>query len=941
MSSGSTTLREPAVAPGAKAKPDKKARASTAKVDGDKKSGDKKKDKPPKKKRPLWQRLMFWGGVGIVGLMVAAVSTVAIVFWIYGRDPNLPDYRKLSDYHPRQVTTIVDAEGQRIAELFGRTLEEQEELKRQLDNPALTDEQRRSLQKKLDEAKKDKNERRTFVEFDKVPRLVVDAFVAAEDNSFWTHGGVDYWGMFRAFYQNLRAGKTTQGASTITQQVVKNLLLTPERTFKRKIQEIILARRLESALTKEEIITIYMNEIYFGHQRYGVQEAARYYFAKDVAQLNAGEAAILAAIPKEPETYANSLQILRNVPKGAKPTPEQLKKAERVKARQIYVLNQMVEGGTLTAEAAQKWIDEPMRIAPNPFPRMDSAPEWREMVRKELMAEKCKSDVETCPEGESFLDSGAMIKTTLDGKLQASAQRALQKHLRAFDKRHKHAAPIRKVSAKKIDDEIAKLAKARGTGSLSLSKPYEAVVLEVHDDDKNPIGGEVVVDLGNYRAALVLGGSDDERFNPPVTQNVPASFKKAMGLGDGDPAPLAPSARFHPGDVLEVVALADPKDGKKTVKHADHRVVWPASAEGAIVVIDVHTRKVRALVGGYSTRRAGFNRASMAHRQPGSSFKPFVYAAAIDRGADKGRDEGNTEYEFTAATRRNDAPENDRGYTPKNYETGSFEGPVLLRHALAKSINTVSVILTERVGAARIAELAKKMGISSKLPSTNSIALGSGEVTPLEMTNAVATLAAGGVAAPPRFIDEIDGVATQAAPGEQVLRPEVAYVVTNMMESVVKSGTGHLAKELGIPVAGKTGTSNDARDVWFIGMTPDYVIGVWVGYDAPKPMGKETGGGTAVPIFIDVAKSMNLKKKEFPRPAKVVEKKIDKATGLLPAPGAAKDTIMPEVFVEGTEPTKEADPKDAKTEANQTESEYEDKKPPEKKDKTDGDDEDR
>jgi penicillin-binding protein 1A len=344
-------------------------------------------------------------------------------------------------------------------------------------------------------------------------------------------------------------------------------------------------------------------------------------------------------------------------------------------------------------------------------------------------------------------------------------------------------------------------------------------------------------------------------------------------------------------------------------------VVFAPGAEGAVVIIDVKSRKVRALVGGYASKVAGFNRATMAHRQPGSSFKPFVYATAIDSGL------------YTPASIVNDTQESFREFPewmPKNYETGKFEGPVRLRYALSKSINSVSLQLTYAVKAQSIVTLANRLGIASKLLPEMSIALGSNEVTPLEITNAVTSLAAGGIVAEPQFVDAVNGKSTPAPVGEQVLRPEVAYVVLDMMRSVINEGTAYLAAALKIPIAGKTGTSNDAKDTWFLGLTPDYAIGVWVGYDDNRSMGHETGGSIAVPIYVEIMKQMDQPAKPFARPAHVVELTIDKKTGLVAPDGALKGTTMTEVFVEGTQPTEVAPMLDDVTEENKTKGEYED-----------------
>ncbi|HWJ55799.1 MAG TPA: transglycosylase domain-containing protein, partial [Vicinamibacterales bacterium] len=423
-----------------------------------------------------WSAVIKW--LAILGVASAALvaATAAFVFWMYGRDPHLPDYQTLADYHPKQVTVITDGNDRRIGEIY--------------------------------------SERRTVVPYDKVPPIVVDAFVAAEDNSFWTHRGVDYWGMFRALVMNLRAGHTRQGASTITQQVVKTFLLTPERTFRRKIQEIILARRLESSLTKQEIMTLYMNQIYFGHGRYGVEEAARFYFGKHVGELNIGEAAMLAGLPQSPENISPR------------------KNPKRAKERQTYVLNQLAAMQKITVAEAQKWIDAPIRVVDRPFPELGSAPEWVEIARRELVKRFAGNA------DESALDrAGATVRTTLDPSLQAVAQKALQSGLRAVDKRHGIGRPVRNVKPDKIEAEIAKLAKRLPRGGPVAKEIYEAVVTHVSDEDR-----ELVIDLGDYPAAIVLGGEDDARFNAP----------------DSNGKTRSPSERFKPGDVVSVMLAAAP-----------------------------------------------------------------------------------------------------------------------------------------------------------------------------------------------------------------------------------------------------------------------------------------------------------------------------------------------------------------------------------------------
>ena len=766
-----------------------------------------------KPRRRRWLTVLKWSAIAAAVCAILLVGTVAFVFWMYGRDPNLPAISTLGEYHPKQVIKIYDANDRLVGELLG--------------------------------PHKDK-ERRTYVPYDKIPPMVVDAFVAAEDNRYWTHAGVDYWGMFRAFLTNLRSGKAKQGASTITQQVVKTFLLTPEKTFKRKIQEIILARRLEKTLTKQEIVTLYMNQIYFGNQRYGVQEAGRFYFGKDVDQLTVGEAAVLAGLPQRPEELAPN-----------RPTNQ-----KAAKVRQVYVLNQLVEMGKLPAAEAQQWIDAPIQVVKTPFPDLGSAPEWVDLVKEELVEDL---------KDERVLDTlGGTVRTTLDPVMQQNAQLALQRGLRTVDKRRHTGRPKRNLKPDKVEPYLEALAKKLGKGPVA-REVYDAVVTAVHDEDR-----ELEVDLGGWKAGIVLAGEEDARFNPPDDQG---KVKQ-------------PSERFKVGDVVEV-ATAPPSAPK--AKHATRRIAFAPGPEGAVVILEVKTRKVRALVGGYSSKRGEFNRATMALRQPGSSFKPFVYAAAIEaKKATAGGQPGGGSYI--------DSADEYKTWRPKNYDN-TFAGRMLARQALAKSVNTIAIRVTHDVTPTAVAELAEQMGIQHKLPREMALSLGAGEVTPLEMTNAIASFAAGGETAKPKFIEAINGKPTAPSVTKQVLSKQTAYIVTDMMKSVVTSGTGYLAQALKVPIAGKTGTSNDEKDTWFVGMTPDYVIGVWVGYDDPRSMPGEAGGKTAVPVFVDLAKTMNLPGKQFSRPSGILDVKIDRETGDLAPDGAPKNTMMTELYLEGTQPT--------------------------------------
>ncbi len=754
-----------------------------------------------------------WGAIGGLALAAILSATLALLFWIYGRDPKLPKIGKLSDYDPPQVSRVVTKDGAVIGEIY--------------------------------------SQRRTFVGFDQIPKPVIHAFISAEDNKFFEHEGIDYVGMVRALLVNIKSGENKQGASTITQQVVKNLLLSREKTFKRKIQEIILARRLENTLSKEEILALYANEIFFGHGRYGVEEAARFYFGKHVRDINVGEAAVLAGLPKGPNLYS----------------PKKPENRERAKQRQIYVLEQMVRNGYLSTAEAQKWIDEPIKVIADPYPLIGSAPEWVELARQEIAQVYGADKVDKI---------GVEVEVTMDVEIQKLAQDALRRGLREIDKRQHWGHPLKKIKPDKIDLEVASLAHGLPRGGPKAGAVYRAVVRQV-DDAAN----EMVVDLGEWKASVLLGGPGDARYNP-----------------DGK----KPSERFAPGYVIQVmlpatgpaaIAVAGESRAPKLTQRSVDLARGP---EGAVVVIEPATRRVLAVVGGYDTGAAAFNRAVQAKRQAGSTFKPIVFAAAIDGG------------EFTPASIVNDAPEVFDLWKPENYKKGKFEGPVRLRYALAKSINTVAIRVTYDVGPERVAEIAHALGIESTLPTTLSLALGSGEVTPLELTNAFTTLAAGGRAASPSIVAKVGGKEVARPQPRQAIRPEVAYVVTNMMQSVITEGTGGKAASLGLDIAGKTGTSNDSRDAWFIGFSSGVAVGVWMGFDDfSRPLGSgESGSTSAVPVFIDIMKAIGKKSDHFERPQGVVDASIDKATGLLAPEGAPAGSSYTEVFVAGTVPTEVA-----------------------------------
>ncbi len=761
-------------------------------------SKKKKKEKP----RTWWSYLRWLVLASlVVGACISALG--ALVLFTVAKDPSLPNIASLADYQPLQVTRVFSKDGQTIGEVY--------------------------------------DERRTYVSLDAVPPLVVNAFVAAEDADFHRHEGIDYWGMLRAVIVNVKSGRKKQGASTITQQVVKTFLLSPERTYKRKLQEVVLARRLERSLNKDEILELYLNQIYFGHRRYGIQEAAKFYYGKDVSELNIGEAAMLAALPKAPENIS----------------PKKERNKERAKNRQTYVLQQMVEHGYLDKAEADTWIAEPLVTLKNPFPSYGIAPEWVDMARRQLEKQFGV---------EAISSLGARVTTTLDTEVQKKAQAALEEGLRAVDATNKYGRALDFIRPSNRAAILKRYSRKRKGKPPLPGKSYKGIVTKISDEAK-----EMVVDLGGWKGSVILGEKGDSRYNP-----------------EG----LMPSKRFRVGDAV-LVRLSDRK--RKLSLHTN-ALRLSEGPQGAVVIIRPEDRHVIAMVGGYNMQVADFNRATMAKRQPGSTFKPIAYAAAI-----RAR-------KFTAGSIVNDVPDvyNDVSdkYKPQNYTKGEYAGPVRLRTALARSINTVAIRVVNDVGPGRVADVARLLGIRSRLPETLSLALGAGEVTLLELTNAFASFVNLGKTGQPQFLHSLNGTPINTIPQKQGISPQVAYIVLDMMRSVVRGGTASKASALGLDVAGKTGTSNDGRDAWFVGLTPEYSIGVWIGFDDYRPIGRgATGGKAALPVFISIAKALGLEKKRFTRPSGLSGARIDKKTGLLAAPGVKDSTSYMELFLPGTAPS--------------------------------------
>lgn len=762
-----------------------------------------------KPRRSLPLRLLKWLAVLTLLGAVAGVVGVAGIFWFYGRD--LPDLRSIDDYRPKQVSRVYAAGGELI-DLW-------------------TDEDLIY---------------RTVLPFEEIPQVMREAVLAAEDADFYSHRGVDFPGVMRAIWSNVRHGSMRQGFSSITQQVVKNLILSPERALRRKVQEVILAVRLEDHLGKDEILALYLNEVYFGGNRYGVEEAAQYYFGHSVREVTLPEAALLAGLLPSPARY------------------NPFEHPERALERREYVLGQMWQKGFIEESAYRTAMEAPLELARNAYPDRGAAPHFVQAVRRQLVAQLGDEVVTT---------GGLVVETTVDLAHQRAAEEALRDALEAYDERHDVYDPERRLGD---DDEAIASFRRRFDPSEGLGEgdAVEAVVLEVGDD------------------TLRLGLGDLEvTFTPQPLRRVTRGEPLASRYSRGDVLSLVAGARIG-GEALR----ADPSA-------AGLRLV--SGPEAAFVAIDPSNRHVLALVGAYDFRTSHFDRATQARRQTGSAFKPFIYAAALARGL------------VTPASLVHDEPTpfrlpGGRSWNPQNSD-GEYLGRIPLRTALARSRNVVSVRLLNEVGVPFAEEIARAAGIETPLVDNLTAALGSTEIPVLELVNAYATLAAGGLVAEPILVTRVTDSAGNVLidntyEPRRGLDPALAYIVTDLMTSVVERGTATDARALGRPAAGKTGTTNEARDAWFVGFVPQLVAGGWVGYDDLTPLGRrEYGGRAALPMWLGYMQEAleDVPVRDFgPPPAGVVVRRVDPATGLLAAPGAREG--VDELFIEGTEPTRYA-----------------------------------
>src|SRR5437868_1976448 len=792
--------------------------------------------------RLLVRFMGFLFAAGTVMFLVG-VGAVAGAIWHFSKD--LPDYSQLQNYEPPVMTRIHAVDGSLLGEYA--------------------------------------KERRLYLPIQAVPKLVINAFLAAEDKNFYEHGGIDYTGMARAgvvYIQNYGSNRRPQGASTITQQVAKNFLLTNEVSFARKIKEALLAMRIEKTYSKDKILELYLNEIYLGLGAYGIAAASLVYFDKSVNELTISEAAYLAALPKMPA----SLHPVRN--------------RARAIERRNYVIDRLQENGWIKQADADKARKEPLVVAG----RSNAA----HTFAGEYFAEEVRRDIFERYGEKKLYEGGLSVRTTLDPKIQVMARKTMVAGLVNYDEQQGYRGAMSKLDIS--GDWGVKLAEIK---SLSDISPWRmAVVLETSDQSAR-IGFQPNRELG--------GAVSKQRETGLITLDGVKWAKAATGAAKGRAA-SAVSQVLQPGDVI----YADPlyKDG--TAVEGQYRLRQIPEVSGAMVVMDPWTGRVLAMVGGFSFDQSQFNRATQAYRQPGSSFKPLVYSSALDNG-------------YTPSTVVVDAPiEIDQGqgagvWRPENYSTGKYYGPQTLRNALQKSLNTVTVRLAQDIGMPLIGEYAKRFGVYDELPNYLSYALGAGETTVMRMVTAYSMFANGGRRVKSTLIDRIQdryghtifkhdqrecrgcdaagGWKNQNEPQlvdrrEQVLDAMTAYQITSMMEGVVQGGTATILKEVGKPIAGKTGTTNDEKDAWFIGFSPDIAVGVYIGYDKPRHLGKgATGGHLAAPIVKDFLKLALADKPPIPFkvPAGIKLVRVDSKSGMRAGAYDGRGTIL-EAFKPGTAP---------------------------------------
>ncbi len=742
----------------------------------------------------------------LVGLLhlafVVAILGFAVVlfgFWFYGRD--LPGLARLADYEPPIVSRVYAGDGRLIGEFA--------------------------------------TEKRIFVPYKLIPKTVVHAFISAEDQRFFSHRGVDLIGTIRAGFTTagsyLTGGSRVVGGSTITQQVAKNFFFTSEKTLKRKIREIILAMRIESALSKERILELYLNEIFLGNRAYGVAAAAQTYFNKPLRDLSIAEAAMLAGLPQAPSRY------------------NPFKNPKSARARRGYVVQRMLADGYIGADEARLARQAPLGLVGQETRTSVGAEYFVEELRRELIAKYGE---------EKMKKGGYSVRSTLDPELQKYADEALRKGLVAYDRRHGYRGPVAQLPEK----YGARWAEGWRKKLSGVERPAGAAAWPL----------AVVLKTEAKRAAI--GFADGGRGVIPLAEVAWARKQGVRTRKSGKKVYTAVGPRIRKvgdalrkGDVILVEPVRRTRKGK-AYPEGTFALRQIPKATAAILAMDPHTGRILAMSGGFSFRISQFNTATQAKRQPGSAFKPFVFLTALENG-------------FTPTTKVLDAPvvvrqPDGEFYKPLNH-SGKFYGPTTLRRGLELSRNVMTIRLAKRVGLAKVSEMAGRLGIAKKMPPTMSAALGAYETTPLKMAVGYSMMVNGGRRVTPTLVDRVqdrhgrtifrhDAVecaacreeiwSGQAMPKlpderEQVVGRQSAFQIVSILQGVVQRGTGRQVSQVGRPLAGKTGTTNDVVDAWFVGMSPNLVAATWVGFDKSHSLGKfEEGGRTATPIFRDFMK---------------------------------------------------------------------------------------
>lgn len=694
-------------------------------------------------------------------------------------------------------------------------------------------------------------EDRKVIQVTKIPKYVTQSFVAAEDARFFRHRGVDLQGIARAFLKNLKAGTIVQGGSTITQQVAKSLFLTPERSYIRKLKEAMLAYKIDKYLKKYEILNLYLNHIYLGGGAYGIEAASQRYFGKSTADLTLAEAALLAGLPKAPNRYSPLLH------------------PERARNRQAYVLNRMAEDGYITEEEKEVALRAPITLEKE-IRQKKIAPYFTENVRRYIQT-RYGSDV--------LYKEGLEVYTTLNVAMQKAASEAVHRGLREIDKRQGYRGALKRIPREEFDAFIQSMNEEIGKQPLAKDQIIKALVVEINSSENT-----VMLRIGSYRGVMSL--EDMSWAHPPNPESTAANQLK-------DPADA-----LTVGDVVEAKIIdTEYIESEPLFKLA---LAQTPNVQGALLCTDVATGRILAMVGGRDYTTSEFNRATQSRRQPGSAFKPFIYAAAFDKGLTPSTIIMDTPIIFKDTLK-------DSTWKPRNYEE-KFYGPTTLRTALVKSRNLVTIKLLKDIGIDYAADYAATLGITSPIARDLSMALGSSGVTLEEMVQAYGVIANKGKKTTPyyitKIIDRTGHIFEEHKPvAEQAIDPRIAYVTAHVLQEVVQYGTGRRMKKLGRPVAGKTGTTNDLNDAWFIGFTPSLVIGTWVGFDNLQPLGRhETGSRAASPIFLYFLEQVLASRpvEFFTPPDGVVFAKIDPETGLLAKPDAPKAVF--ECYLEGTEP---------------------------------------